>query len=109
MTPQPVPTTTPHSSTSCQDWRIIGVSATPTAVSDNANAIVRQTSKTCIAVAAKEPIRPVSRMLAPTAKEIVARDQGNSFSSGTNSTPGAARIPAEASNAAKVTATTTQP
>src|SRR6202011_2316396 len=109
MTPQPVPTTTPQSRTSCQDWRIIGVSATPAAVSANANAIVRRTPKRSIAAAAKGPTKPVSKMLTPTAKEIVARDQWNSFSSGTDSTPGAARMAAETSNAVKVTATTTQP
>ena len=44
----------------------------------------------------------------PTANEIVARDQWNSASSGTISTPGAARTPAVSSTTPNVTAAMTQ-
>ena len=36
MTPQLAPTTTPHNRTSCQDCRIVGVKATPAAVTASA-------------------------------------------------------------------------
>ena len=44
----------------------------------------------------------------PIANEIVARDQSNSCSSGTISTPGAARTPAVNSPTTNVTAAMTQ-
>ncbi len=44
----------------------------------------------------------------PSANEIVARDQWNSSSSGTISTPGVARTPAVTITATKVTATMIQ-
>jgi hypothetical protein len=46
--------------------------------------------------------------LRPSAKEIVARDQWNSSSSGTISTPGVERTPAVMTATAKITATMTQ-
>ena len=58
MTPQLAPTTTPHSSMSCQDCRIVGVNATPAAVTASATAIVRLTPKRSISAAANGPISP---------------------------------------------------
>jgi len=46
--------------------------------------------------------------LIPSAKEIVARDQWNSSSRGTISTPGVERTPAVTTATAKATATMTQ-
>jgi hypothetical protein len=46
--------------------------------------------------------------LIPSAKEIVARDQWNSCSRGTISTPGVERTPAVTTATAKATATMTQ-
>jgi hypothetical protein len=47
--------------------------------------------------------------LTPIASEIVARDQPNSASSGTISTPGALRTPAVATMTKKLMPTTIQP
>ena len=58
--------------------------------------------------AANGPIAPYSNRLIPIAKEIVARDQWNSCSSGTIRMPGVARTPAVTTTATKVTAATTQ-
>ena len=64
--------------------------------------------KRSISAAAKGPITPYNSRLTPTANEIVARDHWNSCSSGTISTPGAARTPAVSTTIAKVTAATIQ-
>jgi len=93
---------------SCQGWLIAGVSATLMPVVASARVIVQRAPKRSIAAAAKGPIAPKSRRLTPRAREIVARDQWNSSSSGTISTPGVARVPAVMSASANVTATMTQ-
>ena len=108
MKPQPSPTTTPHSSTSCHVSDISGVSATPVAVAVSDSVTVRRTPNRSISAAANGPIAPYSSTLTPTANEIVARDQWNSCSSGTISTPGAARTPAVSTTMTKVIAATIQ-
>ena len=69
---------------------------------------MRRTPKRFISVATNGPVAPYSNMLMPTASEITDRDQPNSFSSGTTSTPGLARIPAATSIVVNATAATTQ-
>ena len=86
---------------------IAEVRRTLTAVVASARVIVRRAPQRSITAAAKGPIAPKTRRLIPRAKEIVARDQWNSSSSGTISTPGVARTPAETTTTAKVTATMT--
>jgi hypothetical protein len=74
----------------------------------SAPSIIRRTPKDSIIAAANGPIRPYSRMLTPTANEIVARDQPNSASSGKRSRPGLARIAPATSKTTNVTAATVQ-
>jgi hypothetical protein len=69
--------------------------------------MVRRTPRRSISAAAKGPISPYSTRFTEMASEMVARDQPNSPSSGTISTPGVARMPADTSSTAKVTAATT--
>jgi hypothetical protein len=68
------------------------------------DAVLEPLGHTCL----KGPIAPNSNRLIPRAKEIVARDQWNSFSSGTISTPDVERTPAAMTVTAKQTATMTQ-
>ncbi len=91
----------------CQGSLIAGVSTTLAEVVARASVIVRRAPKRSITVAAKGPIAPKSRRLMPRAKEIVARDQWNSSSRGTISTPGVERTPAVTTVTANVTATMT--
>jgi hypothetical protein len=69
--------------------------------------MMRRTPKRFISAAAKGPIRPYINRLIETANEIVARDQPNSFSSGTIRMLGTERTPAATMSATKVTAKTT--
>ena len=108
VTPLPLPTTTPHSSTSCHGSHIKGVSATPDDTITSATAMVRRRPNRSMIAAANGPARPYSRMLTATAKLMVARDQPNSASNGTISTPGTERMPAATSSTRKVQAATVQ-
>ena len=56
----------------------------------------------------KRPHEAKEERLTETAREIVARDQPNSSSSGTISKPGVERVPDAARRVTKVTAKTTQ-
>ena len=58
MKPQPMPTTTPHSRTSCHGSAIAGLKATPAAVTAKARVIVRRTPKRSISAAANGPTMP---------------------------------------------------
>ena len=87
---------------------MVGVSATPQAVTTRARLIVRRTPKRSMIAAANGPTAPYSSRLTPIAKEIVARDQPNSASNGTIKTPGAARTPAVSSATTKTSPAMTQ-
>ncbi len=71
--------------------------------------MVRRMPNRSMNEAANGPIRPYSMRLTAIANEMVARDQWNSVSSGTSSTPGVERTPAPISRVRKVTPTTIQP
>ena len=58
MNPQPSPTTTPHSKTSCQASRISGDSATAAPVAAIARHIVSRTPTRSMIAAANGPIAP---------------------------------------------------
>ena len=64
--------------------------------------------KVWISAVAKGPTRPNSRMFSEMAPEIVVLLQPKACSSGTISTPGAARTPTEARITVNMIATTTQ-
>ena len=74
----------------------------------SATSTVRRSPKRSMTAAANGPISRKRNMLIPIAKEIVARDQPNSLSSGTISTPGVARRPAATKQGQKRDAATTQ-
>ena len=65
----------------------------PSSSSTSEASTVRRSPIVCISAAANGPIRPPSRMFSEIAPEIVAALQPNACSSGTISTPGAARTP----------------
>ncbi len=108
VTPLPPPTTTPQSSTSCHGCVISGVSATPRATIASAVPTVRARPNRSITAAANGPTSPYNRMLTATAKLTTDRDQPNSASNGTISTPGAERMPAATSSTTKVHPATVQ-
>ena len=108
ITPPPSPATSPHSTVSCQVAVISGVAAAPATIRAREASTVRRTPQRSITATAKGPIRPYSSRLIPKAKEIAPALQPNSRCSGGSSTPGAARMPAEAASTSSVTPATTQ-
>ena len=58
VAPVPMPTTTPHSSTSCQGVRITVVRATPTVTRESDSTITRRTPSRSMSAAAKGPQSP---------------------------------------------------
>ena len=107
--PVPVPTTTPHSSTSCQGAVISGVKATPDATSTSDITMVVRTPRRSMKAAANGPISPYRIRLIATANEMVARDQPNSCSTGTIRMLGMERMPAATSSVTKVIPATYHP
>ncbi len=106
--PVPTPTTKPQSRISCQGARMKAVSATPMATRSSAPIMVRRAPRYSTSAAENGPIRPKRIRFTDTAEEIVARSQPKAFSSGTMSTPGAARVAPATSSVRKVIASTAQ-
>ncbi len=106
--PVPSPTSTPHSSTSCQLDCMNTVSPDPAETSSSAHATTRRMPKRFISAAAKGAVRPKSSRLTETASEMVPRDQPYSVCSGSISAPGVERKPAAPMSATKATAATGQ-
>ena len=106
--PVPTPTSTPHSSTSCQLAVMKTLSADPAAMSINAAASTGRTPNRSIRAAANGAVRPNSVMLTDIASPTVPCDQPNSWCSGAIITPGTERNPAAPRIAMKLTAATTQ-
>jgi hypothetical protein len=104
-----MPTTTPHSSTSCQTCVIMSEINSPAAIRASAETITRRTPKRFMSAAANGPKSPNSKMRKAKADEICASLQPNSFSRGTIITPGVPIAPAVTSRTRNVTATTTHP
>ena len=107
--PVPNPTIRPQSRSSCQEACIAVVRLMAVATISSAATMTRRIPKRSIRAAANGPHRPYRNRLIETANEIVTRFQPNSCSSGTISTPGVERMPADASNVRNVTAATIQP
>ena len=99
--PVPTPISSPQVSISCQPSRTRTVSPLPAATSSRATLVTRRMPKRSIRAAANGAITPYRTRLTLTAPDIRVRDQPNSSSSGTISTPGAARKPAAPSSAMK--------
>src|SRR3954449_4849353 len=106
--PVPRPTSTPHSSTSCQLACMNTVSPLPVAVTSRATTTTRRMPKRSMSAAANGAVSPYSAMFTATAAEMVDTDQPNSACSGSISTPGTARNAAAPTSARKVTAATHQ-
>ena len=81
---------------------------TATASVESATSITRRRPKRAMMAPANGPHRPYSSRLIDSAREIVARSQPNSRSSGSTRIARVAPIPAELSRARKVTRATTQ-
>jgi hypothetical protein len=84
---------------------MIVVSEAPLAIVTRPISITRRTPKRSMSAAENGAVRPKSRRPIETATEIVARDQPNSFCSGTIRTLGVARKPAVVISVTNVTAT----
>ena len=82
------------------------VSSAPDATVTSAPTVTVRMPKRFMSAAANGPVNPNKRRLMKTAKEMTARFQPNSCSSGTISTPGVARNPAAPMRATNVTAAT---
>jgi len=104
--PVPSPISTPQVSTSCQPWFTITVSPLPAATSANATLVTRRMPNRSISAAANGAITPYKMRLTLTALDMRVRGQPNSSSSGTISTPGALRKPADPSKAMNATTAT---
>ena len=105
--PVPMPTSTPHSSTSCQLAVIVTLSAEPAAISSSAAVSTGRMPKRSISAAANGAVRPNSVMLTDIASPTTPCDQPNSWCSGFIITPGTERKPAAPRSAMKLTAATT--
>ena len=101
--PVPSPISTPHSRTSCQLLVTPTLRPLPAAISSRATLVTARTPNRSMRAAANGAVSPNSTRLTPTASETRPRDQPNSSSSGTMSTPGAARKPAAHKRATKAT------
>src|SRR6185369_10110700 len=106
--PVPTPTSTPHSSTSCQLVVMNTLSADPAAMSVSATERTGRTPNRSIRAAAKGAVRPNNVMLTDIASPTTPCDQPNSWCSGAIMTPGTERNPAAPRMATKLTAATTQ-
>ncbi len=108
IAPVPMPMSRPQSSQSCHGAVITVVRplATPTTTSELAT--VRRTPHRSITAAANGAVRPYRTRLRLTAPEVVARDQPNSDSTGSRSTPVEERKAAAATRAPRVTAAMSQ-
>ena len=103
----PTPTSTPHSSTSCQLVVIVTDSADPAAIRTSAAVRTGRTPKRSISAAANGAVSPNSVMLTDIASPTVPCDQPNSWCSGFIITPGTERKPAAPRIATKLTAAIT--
>ena len=108
IAPVPMPMQTPHSSQSCHGCVIRVVSPLATPTTTRAAATVRRTPKRSMKAAANGAVSPYSTRLRLTAPEVTARDQPNSDSIGSSSTPVELRNAAAATSAPSVTPATTQ-
>ena len=106
--PVPSPISTPQVSTSCQPDVTKIVSPLPAATSSRAKLVTWRMPKRSISAAANGAISPYRIRLTLTALDISVRDQPNSCSIGTISTPGAARKPAAPTSATNATTATGQ-
>ena len=82
--------------------------AAPEATAASATTTTRRKPKRPMRAAANGPVSPNRTRFTDTAAEIVARLHPKSCSSGSISTPGAARNPAAASSVTNVVTATTQ-
>ncbi len=105
--PVPSPTTTPHSTTSCQDAVMRTVSPEPVDTSTRASSTTRRTPNRCMAAAANGPVSPNRTRLTLTARLTASRLNPSSCS-GTSRTPGVERKPLAASRVRNATPATTQ-
>ncbi len=106
--PVPIPTSTPHSSTSCQLAVIAMLHADPVAISSSDTVSTGRTPKRSMSAAANGAVSPYNIMLTDIASPTVPCDQPNSWCSGFIITPGMDRNPAAPRIATKLTAATTQ-
>ncbi len=106
--PVPSPTSTPHSSTSCQLDSMKTVRPDPADTRSSAEATTRRMPNRFISAAANGAVRPKSSRLTETANEMVPRDQPYSVCSGSIRAPGVERKPAAPISATKATAATSQ-
>ena len=106
--PVPSPISRPQVSISCQPWVTKMVNPLPAATRSRATLVTWRMPKRSISAAANGAISPYRIRLTLTALDIRVRDQPNSSSSGTISTPGAARKPAAPTRATNATAATHQ-
>ncbi len=107
--PEPTPTSTPQVAYSSHGSRANALPPAPSSSRTSEASTVRRSPIVCSSAAANGPIRPPSRMFSEIAPEIVVALQPNAFSSGTISTPGAARTPTVARITVNMTPTTIQP
>src|SRR5471032_2804336 len=86
--PEPTPSITPHSTTSCQNCVIRVASARPPATSDSAVTTTLRSPKRSIRMAENGPIRPNSTKRTASADEICSVSQPNSLLKGCIMAPG---------------------
>src|SRR5471030_1199956 len=106
--PEPTPSITPHSTTSCQNCVIRVASARPPATSDSAVTTTLRSPKRSIRMAENGPIRPNSTKRTASADEICSVSQPNSLLKGCIMAPGRPSAADEVSAVRKVMATMTQ-
>ena len=102
IAPDPRPTNTPHSKTSCQADCMNVLRPTPTASVVRAVSMTRRTPKRVIRAPANGPHSPNSSRLTDRASDTVARSQLNSRSRGRTRTTRVAPIPADTIRARNV-------